>query len=584
MSASAVRPARSGSSAPNPSGASSDDDALGAESVSPEVAARALTGFNGNRRVPPPVNEAIKSYATGSPERAELKARLQKMSSERVDIPLIIGGSEVHTGALTESVMPHNHRHVLASWHRANPEHVDQAVKAAQRAARDWANWAWEDRAAVFLKAAELLATTWRATLNAATMLGQSKTAFQAEIDAACELIDFWRFNPHYAQSLYDEQPFSDRTMWNQLDYRPLEGFVYAVTPFNFTSIAGNLPTAPALMGNTVVWKPASSAMLSAYYIMKLLEEAGLPPGVINFVPGDAGMISDKLLSNRDLAGVHFTGSTAVFNSMWKTIGASMSRYKSYPRIVGETGGKDFIIAHPSADPAALSVAIARGGFEYQGQKCSAASRVYIPESIWPEVRDRTVAIMKDIKMGDVTDFRNFMGAVIDKKAFTKIGEFLDHGHKNATVVAGGVARGEDGYFIEPTLIETKDPGYRLLCEEIFGPVVTVHVYPDSNWAETLKIVDETSPYALTGAVFSRDRQAITQAALALRNAAGNFYINDKPTGAVVGQQPFGGARGSGTNDKAGSKLNLVRWISPRNIKETFSPPTDYRYPFMAEE
>ncbi|MEA2762354.1 MAG: 1-pyrroline-5-carboxylate dehydrogenase [Gemmatimonadaceae bacterium] len=583
MSASAVRPTRSTSGAPSSSDAS-DDDKLGAESVSPETAARTLTGFNGNRRVPPPVNESIKTYAPGSPERAELKARLHTMSNERADIPLIIGGNEVHTGALTESVMPHNHRHVLASWHRANPEHVDQAVKAAQAAAKDWANWSWEDRAAVFLKAAELLATTWRATLNAATMLGQSKTAFQAEIDAACELIDFWRFNPHYAQSLYDEQPLSDRTMWNQLDYRPLEGFVYAVTPFNFTSIAGNLPTAPALMGNTVVWKPASSAMLSAYYLMKLLEEAGLPPGVINFVPGDAGMISDKLLSNRDLAGVHFTGSTAVFNSMWKTIGASMSRYKSYPRIVGETGGKDFIVAHPSADPAALSVAIARGGFEYQGQKCSAASRVYIPESIWPEVRDRTVAIMRDIKMGDVTDFRNFMGAVIDKKAFIKIGEYLDHGHKNATVISGGVARGEDGYFIEPTLIETKDPGYRLLCEEIFGPVVTVHVYPDSNWAETLKIVDETSPYALTGAVFSRDRQAIRQAALALRNAAGNFYINDKPTGAVVGQQPFGGARGSGTNDKAGSKLNLVRWISPRNIKETFSPPTDYRYPFMAEE
>jgi len=583
MSASAVRPARSASGAAS-SGASSNDDNLGAESVSPEIAAHTLSGFNGNRRVPPPVNESIKTYAPGSSERAELKARLQTMSNERVDIPLIIGGNEVHTGALTESVMPHNHRHVLASWHRANPEHVDQAVQAAQHAAKDWANWAWEDRAAVFLKAAELLATTWRATLNAATMLGQSKTAFQAEIDAACELIDFWRFNPHYAQSLYDEQPLSDRTMWNQLDYRPLEGFVYAVTPFNFTSIAGNLPTAPALMGNTVIWKPASSAMLSAYYIMKLLEEAGLPPGVINLVPGDAGMISDKLLSNRDLAGVHFTGSTAVFNSMWKTIGASMSRYKSYPRIVGETGGKDFIIAHPSADPAALSVAIARGGFEYQGQKCSAASRVYIPESIWPEVRDRTVAIMKDIKMGDVTDFRNFMGAVIDRKAFTRIGEYLDHGHKNATVVSGGVARGEDGYFIEPTLIETKDPGYRLLCEEIFGPVVTVHVYPDSRWEETLKIVDETSPYALTGAVFSRDRQAIRQAALALRNAAGNFYINDKPTGAVVGQQPFGGARGSGTNDKAGSKLNLVRWISPRNIKETFSPPTDYRYPFMAQE
>ncbi|MEO8580249.1 MAG: L-glutamate gamma-semialdehyde dehydrogenase [Gemmatimonadales bacterium] len=545
---------------------------------------RVLAGFNGNRRVPPPVNEPVKSYAPGSPERAELKARLESMSREQVDIPLIVGGEEVHTGQLVDSVMPHDHRHVLGHWHRATEANIDDAIAAARNAAKDWANWAWEDRAAVFLKAAELLATTWRQTLNAATMLGQSKTAFQAEIDAACELIDFWRFNPYYAQSLYDEQPLSDRTMWNQLDYRPLEGFVYAVTPFNFTSIAGNLPTAPALMGNTVIWKPASSAMLSAYYIMRLLEEAGLPPGVINFVPGDAALVSDRLLGSRDLAGVHFTGSTAVFNNMWKTIGANMSRYKSYPRIVGETGGKDFIVAHSSADPVALSVAIARGGFEYQGQKCSAASRVYVPESIWPEVRDRTVAIMQDIKMGDVTDFRNFMGAVIDKKAFAKIGEFLEHGRKNANIVSGGVARGEDGYFIEPTLIETKDPGYRLLCEEIFGPVVTAHVYPDNKWAETLKIVDETSPYALTGAVFSRDRQAIRQAALALRNAAGNFYINDKPTGAVVGQQPFGGARGSGTNDKAGSKLNLVRWISPRNIKETFSPPTDYRYPFMAEE
>ena len=585
MSASAVRPKRpaSSSSTATPAATSKNDD-VRIESAAPETGLRTLAGFNGNRRVPPPVNELVKSYAPGSPERAALKDRLRSMSDERADIPLIIGGQEVHTGELVDSVMPHNHRHVLGQWHRAGAEHIDQAVLAAQTAARDWANWAWEDRAAVFLKAAELLATTWRSTLNAATMLGQSKTAFQAEIDAACELIDFWRFNPHYAQSLYDEQPLSDRTMWNQLDYRPLEGFVYAVTPFNFTSIAGNLPTAPALMGNTVIWKPASSAMLSAYYIMKLLEEAGLPPGVINFVPGDAGLISDKLLAHRDLAGVHFTGSTAVFNNMWKTIGASMSRYKSYPRIVGETGGKDFIVAHSSADPAALSVAIARGGFEYQGQKCSAASRVYIPESIWPEVRDRTVAIMKDIKMGDITDFRNFMGAVIDKKAFTKIGEYLEHGHKNATVVAGGVARGEEGYFIEPTLIETKDPAYRLLCEEIFGPVVTAHVYPDAKWKETLRIVDQTSPYALTGAVFSRDRQPIRDAALTLRNAAGNFYVNDKPTGAVVGQQPFGGARGSGTNDKAGSKLNLVRWISPRNIKETFSPPTDYRYPFMAEE
>jgi 1-pyrroline-5-carboxylate dehydrogenase len=584
MSASAVRPTRSGSRDVSASRDKPTDNELDAQSGSPEAAVRTLTGFNGNRRVPPPVNEPVKGYAPGSPERAALKERLRTMSNERIDIPIIIGGKEVHTGELAESVMPHNHRHVLAQWHRAGAAHIDQAVAAAKEAARDWANWAWEDRAAVFLKAAELLATTWRPTLNAATMLGQSKTAFQAEIDAACELIDFWRFNPHYAQSLYDEQPLSDRSMWNQLDYRPLEGFVYAVTPFNFTSIAGNLPTAPALMGNTVIWKPASSAMLSAYYIMRLLEEAGLPPGVINFVAGDAALISDKLLGHRDLAGVHFTGSTAVFNNMWKTIGASMSRYRSYPRIVGETGGKDFIVAHQSADPVALSVAIARGGFEYQGQKCSAASRVYIPESIWPEVRERTVAIMKDIRMGDVTDFRNFMGAVIDKKAFTKIAEYLEHGRKNATVLSGGVASGEDGYFIEPTLIETKDPAYRLLCEEIFGPVVTAHVYPDNKWAETLKIVDETSPYALTGAVFSRDRQAIREAALALRNAAGNFYVNDKPTGAVVGQQPFGGARGSGTNDKAGSKLNLVRWISPRVVKETFSPPTDYRYPFMAEE
>ncbi len=580
---SAVRPPRSASS-PSTRKSKSSNDGAAEQRTAPETEVQTVSGFNGNRRVPTPVNEGVKSYAPGSPERAALKERLRSMSGEKVDIPLIIGGKEVRTGDLADTVMPHNHRHVLGRWHRANEKSIDDAIRASQEAAKDWANWSWEDRAAVFLKAAELLTTTWRATLNAATMLGQSKTAFQAEIDSACELIDFWRFNPHYAQSLYDEQPLSDRTMWNQLDYRPLEGFVYAVTPFNFTSIAGNLPTAPALMGNTVVWKPASSAMLSAYYIMKLLEEAGLPPGVINFVPGDPALISDKLLAHRDLAGVHFTGSTAVFNNMWKTIGASMARYKSYPRIVGETGGKDFIVAHSSADPVALSVAIARGGFEYQGQKCSAASRVYIPESIWPEVRDRTVAIMKDIRMGDPTDFRNFMGAVIDKKAFTKIGEYLEHGRKNANVVSGGVARGDEGYFIEPTLIETKDPAYRLLCEEIFGPVVTAHVYPDNKWSQTLKTVDETSPYALTGAVFSTDRRAVRQASLALRNAAGNFYINDKPTGAVVGQQPFGGARASGTNDKAGSKLNLVRWISARNIKETFSPPTDYRYPFMSEE
>ncbi len=585
MAASTVRPSRAKrSDAEKTSKAKSTSDAPLPESVNQGSPVRTTVAFNGNRRVPPAVNEPIKSYAPGSPERAALKERLRTMANENIEIPLVIGGKEVRTGDRVDSVMPHNHRHVLAQWHRAAPANVDDAIRAAESAARDWANWSWEDRAAVFLKAAELLATTWRATLNAATMLGQSKTAFQAEIDSACELIDFWRFNPFYAQQLYDEQPLSDHTMWNQLDYRPLEGFVYAVTPFNFTSIAGNLPTAPALMSNTVIWKPASSAMLSAYYIMKLLEEAGLPPGVINFVPGDAAMISDKLLAHRDLAGVHFTGSTAVFNSMWKTIGASMSRYKSYPRIVGETGGKDFIVAHASADPVALSVAIARGGFEYQGQKCSAVSRVYIPESLWPEVRDRTVAIMKDMRMGDVTDFRNFMGAVIDKKAFSKIGEYLEHGRTNATVVSGGVARGDEGYFIEPTLIETKDAGFRLLCEEIFGPVVTAHVYPDRRWSETLRVVDQTSPYALTGSVFSTDRQAIREASLALRNAAGNFYINDKPTGAVVGQQPFGGARGSGTNDKAGSKLNLVRWISARTVKETFSPPTDYRYPFMSAE
>ena len=552
------------------------------EAIAPHDAP--LAGFSGTRRVPPPVNEPVKSYAPGSPEKAALKARLASMAKERIDIPIIIGGKEIRTGDTAQSVMPHDHTHVLADWHRATPAQVEQAITAAKRAGADWANWAWEDRAAVFLRAAELLTTTWRQTVNAATMLGQSKTAFQAEIDAACELIDFWRFNPAYAQELYDEQPISNNTMWNQLDYRPLEGFVYAVTPFNFTSIAGNLPTAPALMGNTVLWKPAASAMLAAYYIMKLLEEAGLPPGVINLVPGDAVKISNVALSHRDLAGVHFTGSTAVFNNMWQVIGAQMAGYASYPRIVGETGGKDFILAHASADPQALAVAIARGGFEFQGQKCSAASRVYVPRSLWKEVKERTVAIIEELKVGDVTDFRNFMGAVIDKKAFTKISEYVDDARQNATIVAGGKVDGKDGYFIHPTLVETQDPGYRLLCEEIFGPVVTVHVYDDAKWNETLRIIDTTSPYALTGAVFANDRRAVREAMMALRNAAGNFYVNDKPTGAVVGQQPFGGARGSGTNDKAGSKLNLVRWVSARSIKETFSPPTDYRYPFMEEK
>jgi 1-pyrroline-5-carboxylate dehydrogenase len=543
-----------------------------------------LTGFTAVRHVPPPVNEPVKSYAPGSPERKELKARLKSMTDERIEIPLVIGGKEVRTGEMVQATMPHDHAHVLADWHKASKAHVTMAIEAARRAQLEWANWPWEDRAAVFLRAAELLSTTWRATLNAATMLGQSKTAYQAEIDSACELIDFFRFNVAFAQDLYREQPISSQGVWNTLDYRPLEGFVYAVTPFNFTAIGGNLPTAPALMGNAVLWKPAGTAIVSAYYTLKLLEEAGLPPGVINFVPGDAAMISDVALSHRDLAGLHFTGSTAVFNSMWKTIGGNMSNYRSYPRIVGETGGKDFIVAHASADPAAVAVAIARGGFEYQGQKCSAASRVYVPKSIWNEVRDQTVAIMEEIRVGDVRDFRNFMGAVIDKKAFTKISEYLGDAKDNAKILSGGKADGKKGWFIHPTLVETADPNYRLLREEIFGPVVTVSVYDDAKWSDTLKQVDATSPYALTGAVFSRDRGALREASMALRNAAGNFYINDKPTGAVVGQQPFGGARGSGTNDKAGSKFNLMRWVSPRAVKETFVPPTEYKYPFLAEE
>jgi len=541
-------------------------------------------GFNGVRPVPPPVNEPVKAYAPGSPERAELKTRLQAMAQERTEIPLIIGGRELKSSETAKAVMPHEHAHVLADWHKAGPEHVGQAIEAAADAHREWSRWPWEDRAAVFLKAAELLATSWRATVNAATMLGQSKTAFQAEIDSAAELIDFWRFNPHYARELYAEQPLSLSTMWNQLDYRPLEGFVYAVTPFNFTSIAGNLPTAPALMGNTVVWKPASSAIPSAFAIMKLLEAAGLPPGVINFVPGTAAVVSDVVLNHRDLAGVHFTGSTDVFNSMWRTIGAQMHRYRSYPRIVGETGGKDFVVAHASADPQALAVAVVRGGYEYQGQKCSALSRLYVPRSTWNDVRERIVAMIAEIKVGDVQDFRNFMGAVIDKKAFDNISGYLGEAKQSARVLAGGGAKGDTGYFIQPTLVETSDPGYKLLCEEIFGPVVTAYVYDDAKWLETLRLVDQTSPYALTGGVFANDRQAVREAAAALRGAAGNFYVNDKPTGAVVGQQPFGGARASGTNDKAGSKLNLVRWVSARAVKETFSPPRDFRYPFMEQE
>jgi 1-pyrroline-5-carboxylate dehydrogenase len=540
--------------------------------------------FNGVRRIPTPRNEPVRSYGPGSPEKAALKTRLASMANERIEIPVVIGGKRIHTGDLAHAVMPHLHSHVLADWHKARPGDIDAAIASARSAQREWASWPWEARAAVFLKAAELLATTHRATVNAATMLGQSKTVHQAEIDAACELIDFWRFNVGFAEELYREQPLSDATAWNQLDYRPLEGFVYAVTPFNFTAIGGNLPTAPALMGNTAIWKPASTAMLSAWYVYQILEEAGLPPGVINFLPGDAGMISDALLDSPHLAGVHFTGSTEVFNSMWKTIGGNMSRYRSYPRIVGETGGKDFVIAHPSADAEALAVALVRGAFEFQGQKCSAASRAYIPRSLWPTVRDRMVAILETVRMGDTRDFRNFMSAVIDAKAYARITRYQAMAKQSGNVVFGGTASDATGYFITPTVAEVTDPTHALLSDEIFGPLLSVYVYDDAKWAETLTLVDQTSPYALTGAIWARERGVLLEAMTALRQSAGNLYLNDKPTGAVVGQQPFGGARGSGTNDKAGSKLNLVRWVSARNVKETFVPPVQYEYPFMGEE
>ena len=540
--------------------------------------------FNGRRRVPPPTNDPIRSYEPGSTERASIKARLKTLAGETVDIPIIIGGKEIRTGDTAPVVMPHDHHHVLGNYHKAKPEHVKQAIETAVAAQAEWSRWPFDDRAAILLKAAELLRTAWRDVINGATMLGQSKTIFQAEIDSACEIVDFFRFNVHYGQELLSEQPLSDHTMWNQVEYRGLEGFVYAITPFNFTSIAANLPSSAALMGNAIVWKPASSAMYSAYYLMKLFEAAGMPPGVINFVPGDAVTISNVVLTHRDLAGVHFTGSTDVFNSMWKTIGASMSGYRSYPRIVGETGGKDFIIAHASADPTALAVAAVRGAYEFQGQKCSAASRLYVPRSMWASVRDQMVAMIDDIKMGDVRYFRNFMGAVIDKKAFEKISGYIDYARGNATVVGGGKTDCSRGYFVRPTLIETTDPGFKTMREEIFGPVLTAYAYDDDRWAETLQVVDGTSPYALTGAVFAQDRRAVAEAASALRYAAGNFYVNDKPTGAVVGQQPFGGARASGTNDKAGSKLNLVRWVSARTIKENFNPPRQYGYPFMGAE
>jgi 1-pyrroline-5-carboxylate dehydrogenase len=542
--------------------------------------------MSGTIRVPPPVNEPAHSYAPGTPERPALKARLDELASRPIEIPLIIGGEEIRTGRTSTAVMPHDHRHVLATWHMAGPAEVKLAIDSACEAWTTWSVTPWEERAAVFLRAAELLSTTWRSTLNAATMLGQSKTAHQAEIDSACELIDFYRFNAWFAERIYDDQPISSASVWNRSEYRPLEGFVYAVTPFNFTAIAGNLPGSPALMGNVVLWKPSSSAIYSAYWLMRLLEAAGLPPGVVNFIPGEPGAVTGALIDHHDFAGLHYTGSTGVFQDLWRTIGANLKGYRSYPRIVGETGGKDFIVAHASADPDALRTAIVRGAFEYQGQKCSAASRVYIPQGLWSRMGKALIDEIESIAVGDVRDFRNFMGAVINQNAFKSHSGYIERARRAAgvEVLAGGAVDGSKGWFVRPTLIQAEDPRYETMCEEIFGPVVSLHVYPDRQWTETLELVDTTSPYALTGAVFANERAAIRQASERLRHSAGNFYVNDKPTGAVVAQQPFGGGRASGTNDKAGSAMNLLRWVSARSVKETFAPPTDYRYPFMGAE
>ncbi|WP_022835192.1 L-glutamate gamma-semialdehyde dehydrogenase [Salisaeta longa] len=542
---------------------------------------------NARPSTPPPSNEPVRAYAPGSDARAALQQRLRELRGQRVDVPAIIGGEAVFTGATTEMVVPHEHSHVLGEFHHAGADEVAQAIDAAQAAKGEWAAMDFADRAAIFLRAADLLAGPWRDTLNAATMLGQSKNAHQAEIDAACELIDFFRFNVHYAEQLYAEQPNSPGAAWNQMQYRPLEGFVLAVTPFNFTSIQGNLPTAPALMGNTVLWKPSERATYAAYFLYKLLEEAGLPDGVINFLPAENGAdVGDPALASEHFAGLHFTGSAGTFNHLWSSIGERLPTYRTYPTIVGETGGKDFIVAHASADVDAVATAIVRGSFEYQGQKCSASSRLYMPASIWPEIRAEVAAQLDTITTGPPEDFTNFVNAVIDQRAFDEITAYIDAAaaSDDAEIIMGGAYDDSDGYFIEPTVIQAHDPHYATMEEEIFGPVTTVYVYPDDDFAGTLDLVDETSPYALTGAIFARDRAVIRQAMDRLEQAAGNFYINDKPTGAVVGQQPFGGARRSGTNDKAGSWLNLVRWVSPRAIKETFTPATHYSYPWNAPD
>lgn len=539
-------------------------------------------------KVPLPPNDQNQTYAPGTPERSALKAKLDELANQQIDIPIIIGGKEIRTGDTDNCVMPHDHKHVLAKYHKVSEKEVKMAIDSAMEAQKAWSRMNWYDRAAIFMKAADLLALTeWRYTLNAATMLGQSKNAFQAEIDSASEIIDFFRFNAYYAMKIFEEQPIhSPLGMWNRLEYRPLEGFIFAVAPFNFTSICANLPTAPAIMGNVALLKPASSAVYSAYWIMKLLEAAGLPEGVINFVPGSGSKVGNPVMDSEYFGGIHFTGSTPTFQSMWKTAANNLPKYKSYPRIVGETGGKDFIFAHPSADLKALGTAMIRGAFEYQGQKCSAASRAYIPKSIWPELKDYIVSELKTVKMGDPRDFSNFMNAVIDKGAFDTITSYIDYAKKSneAEIVSGGNYDSSKGYFIEPTIIQTTNPKFKSIEEEIFGPVLTLFVYDDNKYEETLHICDQTSPYSLTGAIFAQDRYAVETANKILVNASGNFYINDKPTGAVVGQQPFGGARASGTNDKAGSHLNLMRWVSARTIKENFIPPKDYRYSFMSEK
>ncbi len=535
--------------------------------------------------IPKPYNEPVLEYTPGSAERAALEQALERVAGEELEIPCIIGGERVTTGRLDTVVMPHDHGHVLARFHVAGADEAKRAVAAAMAAKRDWEAMRFESRVAVFLRAAELLANKHRALLNAATMLGQSKTCYQAEIDSACELIDFWRYNCSYAAELYAQQPSSAAGTWNMLQLRPLEGFVFAVTPFNFTAIAGNLPTAPALMGNTVVWKPSEAQTLAAYHSYLLLEEAGLPPGVINFLPGYGQELAPLVLDDANLGGVHFTGSTAVFKSFWKRTASNLDRYRSYPRLVGETGGKDFIVAHPSSDDDALITAIIRGGYEFQGQKCSAASRVYVARSVWERIHERLSDTIAQVRMGDVRDFRNFMGAVINQAAFDKHAAAIAEAKNTSgmNVVAGGETDGKKGWFVRPTLLTTDDPNVRLMREELFGPIVCAHVYPDARFDDVLEIVDQTSPYGLTGAIFANDRAAIEQAQLRLRHAAGNFYINDKPTGAVVGQQPFGGARASGTDDKAGSSSNLTRWVAARAIKETFCPATDYRYPYMRD-